>query len=95
MPPHDKNPEEHMKVTLLCQGKLTDGRDYWAYVEMPPSKAIAFKKAQITGGFSMQDYGDVVAWGEGKNVPQEVREQMEAEYGANHNLESQLKNYTP
>lgn len=95
--PHDRDPETHMKVTLLAQGKLADGRDYWAYVDMSPAKSIAFKKALKNPAKPPQPqaYGEVIEWGIGEYVPLDVRERMENDYGANHDFEAQFKNYAP
>lgn len=92
----DKNPEENMCVTLLCQGTLADGQAYWAYVEMAPSKAIAFREAMHGDNAPQpQAYGEVIEWGYGSDVPSEKKAEMEKERGVSHNLEEQLKRYTP
>ncbi len=89
------DPETHMRITVLTQGKLADGRDYWAYVEMSPAKFTSFQKAKTQGGFTMQDFGEVVEWGEGAEVPEEVRARMEAENGVRHGLEAALRKGSP
>ena len=87
---------QNTRITLLTQGKLADGRDYWAYVAMEGERAIAFRAAQSSlSGFKLQAYGEVLEWGVGAEVPSDVRARMEREHGVTHRLEELLTGFSP
>lgn len=83
--------DEQFYMVVLCQGKMANGADYWAYLQLKPSMAEAFKKAQKQGAFQLEDYGDIVEWGKGASVPASVKQRMEEEYGADHNFQNEIK----
>lgn len=82
--------DQQFYMVVLCQGQMADGEPYWAYLQIAPSKAKAFKKAQKKGAFRLEDYGKVLQWGKGASVPQDVKQRMEAE-GANHQFEEEAR----
>lgn len=77
-------------IVLLCQGKDSYGRDFWAYTCIKPSMAEAFKQARERGAMNLADYGTILEAGEGKTVPEDVRKRMERDYGVRDNFEEQL-----
>ena len=52
--------------------------------------AEAFKRAQDSGSFSLEDFGTILESGEGSDVPSDVQKRMERDYGAKHNYEDLL-----
>ena len=52
--------------------------------------ALPFKEARERGSFVLEDYGTVIEWGEGDEVPEVVKQRMALEYGATPDYESQL-----
>jgi hypothetical protein len=78
-------------VMVFCQGQNEHGHDFWAYVCIKPSMAKAFREACESGTFNLENYGTVVEYGEGEEVPEHVRNRMEQFYGANHNYETVLQ----
>ncbi|MCI5050045.1 MAG: hypothetical protein MRY32_06905 [Rickettsiales bacterium] len=82
--------DQQFYMVVLCQGKMASGEDYWAYLKIHPSKAKAFKKAQKKGAFQLEEYGEVIEWGKGADVPDSVKARMEEE-GANHQFEEEAR----
>ena len=76
-------------MVVLCQGQRADGDHYWAYLKIAPLKVKAFKKAQAKGLFNLEDYGEIIEWGLGKAVPDEVKTRMEQEHGVNHDFQDE------
>lgn len=77
-------------IMLLCRGMGTDGKPFWAYMCIKPSMAQAFKDAREKGRFNLEDYGTILEVGSGDEVPPEVRNRMERDYGVNHGFEDAL-----
>lgn len=82
---------KHAEFVILCQGLMASGEPYWAYVNIPAIRVKAFQKARRLGAFRLEDYGEILAWGQGADVPDEVKARMEREHGVNHGFESQVK----
>jgi hypothetical protein len=77
--------------TILVQGKRADDSAFWAYVELSGTKAKSFRKAQASGAFNIEDYGTIIEWGMGEDVPADVQERMEREQGVNHLFEDEAR----
>lgn len=85
-----KNLEEADALTdiiLLCRGKRENGNPFWAYLSIKPSKAKAFKEAQMRGNFFLEDHGTILLWGEGDDVPDDIKKEMEQRYKMDNNQE--------
>ena len=77
-------------IMLLCQGTEETGQDFWAYVAVRPSMAKAFADARAKGAFELEDYGTIIEYGHGKDVPADVQARMALDYGVNNNYEDLL-----
>jgi hypothetical protein len=77
-------------VMVLCQGENEQGHQFWAYIGIKPSMAKAFREACGTPSFNLEDYGTVIEYGEGDEVPVHVQKRMERYYGADHRYEETL-----
>lgn len=77
-------------IVMLCRGVDTNGKPFWAYMCIKPSMAQAFKEAREKGNFHLEDYGTILEMGEGEDVPPEMRQQMERDYGVNHHYQEDL-----
>jgi hypothetical protein len=77
-------------LMILCHGTDSNSNPFWAYVCIKPSMAKLFKEARERGNFKLEDYGAIIESGEGYDVPPEVMERMERDYGVNHNFENDL-----
>ena len=77
-------------ILVCCKGQKPDGSHFWAYMCIKPSMALSFKEARDKGNFVLEDYGTIIEWGDGQEVPEDVKIRMIAEYGANSGYESQI-----
>ena len=91
-PPLSAQAMADLLCTLLvcCRGKRANGRPYCAYLCIKPSMAASFKEAREKGSFSLEDYGTILEWGEGEDVPADVQARMAQEYGATEDQERQI-----
>jgi len=78
-----KAADEHAGIIVLISGRDEDGvTPFWAFMDILPSKYIGFRKAQATGeSFFLDDYGDILITGKGKEPPEDVVQEMREEYG--------------
>jgi len=77
-------------IMLLCYGTEEDGQPFWAYMCIKPSMAKSFKEARDFGPFNLEDFGTILEKGYGMDVPDEIRQRMERDYGVNHGYEDEL-----
>lgn len=76
-------------VDLFC-GQTEDGKDFWCYISILPSKYLEFKTLQKENKeISMNKFGKIIASNWGKEPPEEVKQKME-ELGAEHDFEEKL-----
>ena len=74
---------EKTVCVLLVRGEAPGGTPIYAYVGVKADRLSDFMKAQLSGTFYPEEYGAVLASGEGEPTA-EVRRQMEEEYGFDH-----------
>ena len=86
----EKAADEGFEITILCQGERSEGGPYWAYLALKPSRVKPFVKARDSGALRLEDFGSIIEWGEGADVPAEVKERMEREHGMSHQLNDNL-----
>ena len=77
-------------VIVFCSGKNERGQTFWAYMGIKPSMAKAFREACESFAFNLEDYGTVIEYGEGEEVPAHVQQRMERYYGVDHAYETEL-----
>ncbi|MAR56516.1 MAG: hypothetical protein CMM93_04980 [Rickettsiales bacterium] len=78
---------EQSYIILLCKGQMADATPYWAYLKMSVLQAKGLKAAQASGQpFSLQDFGEILAWGKEAEVPAEIRTAMERDHRVSHEL---------
>ena len=82
--------ESGERILVLSRGHMEDGTPHYTYLAVLPSKIMAFKKAEAEGGFYYEDFGEILAEGDGLEPPEEVKKRMEKEYGFNHNFEEEV-----
>ena len=78
-------------VVELCCSRTADGRDFYVYLKIPPSKYEQFKSAQAHGEITLSDFGEALCYGEGATPPIAVRIEMEQRFGLCHDLEGYLE----
>ncbi|NBX02770.1 MAG: hypothetical protein EBR02_01630 [Alphaproteobacteria bacterium] len=55
-----------------------------------PSMAEAFKEAREKGGFNLDEFGTIIEWGEGEQIPAEVEARMIRDHGIDPDYENKL-----
>ena len=76
--------EEDNDSAILCytDGMMEDGRPYYAYVAVKPSKYLEFKAiTDRGGGMTIADYGEVIAGDFEAKPPITVVTEMRDKYG--------------
>lgn len=86
-----KKADETVGILVLTAGKLMDDSDFYAYLSVPPSKYMAYIQAEQRGGYMLSDYGEILAFGEGSEPPDEVKKEIEEKHGANHNFIAEMR----
>lgn len=77
-------------IILLCHAEHPDGRPFWAYLCIRPSMAKAFVEARDSGAFDLEDFGTIIEWGDGEEVPADMQARMARDYGVRNDYEAQL-----
>lgn len=78
---------------IICScGTSSDGRPYWLYLAVKPSKYKEYKRlsAQHTM-IRFSDYGKILRRGYGEEVPAEVKQEMKEKYGCDDNYVEWLR----
>lgn len=91
-PPLSAQAMADLLCTLLvrCSGVRENGKPFWAYLCIKPSMAASFKEARESDNFVLEDYGTVIEWGEGAEIPADVQRRMKEQYGADPGYEGKL-----
>jgi hypothetical protein len=83
--------EKDAILSLSC-GIAADGRPYYAYIAVIPSKYAEFYRLSAQHQqFTLEDYGIIVASDYQATPPQDVADWMRDEYGFDENFQNQLK----
>lgn len=78
-------------IVMLTQGKMADGRSYYAYVAVKPSKYRMFQKlTSMKQPLVLSEFGEVIAAGFTYNPPPEVVEKMRMKYGCNPQFQNEM-----
>ena len=80
--------DDNFEIIALSTGKMEDGTAYWAYIAVDPSKYQAF--ATATPPIDLEDYGTILKAGEGNEPPDDVKQEMELQIGADHDINDQI-----
>ncbi len=77
-------------IIVLCHAQHQDGKPFWAYLCIRPSMAKAFADARDSGTMDLADYGTIIEFGDGEEVPNDVQARMRRDYGVRNDYEDQL-----
>jgi len=84
--------DRRMGIVELCSGKTAWGEDFYAYLNVSPSKYEEYKKAHIIGGaVDLTEYGEVLEAGFGSEPTKQVREQMAKKYNIDRKFEEKIQ----
>src|SRR5690349_18915901 len=61
---------------VLVTGEQADDKPFFAYVLIKPSKMKEFEDAQKNPPYRVQDYGQILLWGESSEPPQGIEEMI-------------------
>tara|TARA_B100001971_G_C17959739_1_gene416808 strand:+ start:91 stop:414 length:324 start_codon:yes stop_codon:yes gene_type:complete len=75
---------------VLISGTDENSEDIWCYASIEPSKFKAFKEAEESGEFEVEEYGEVLFTGKGTTPPPEIEQKMRDEFGADDEFEDNV-----
>jgi len=92
MPPKEELEEadKSSAILMLIKGKRKGGGPFYAYLAVPPSKILAFKAAEAKGNYMLDDYGEILAYGDEAEPPADVVKEMQEKYGADEDFEQKV-----
>lgn len=74
--------DDAVAIIHLCSGQTADGKDFYAYVAMKPSRYMDYIEATQRGdGVLLRDYGDILESGFGLVPPEKVQQEMQRKFG--------------
>ncbi len=75
----------------FCTLHTEDNKQFWAYVAIPPSKYLEYRKKHEQGGsLNLFEYGEVIKTGWGANPSDETVQEMKEKYGTNKAFEKKF-----
>jgi hypothetical protein len=78
-------------VIVLSYGTADDGRPYWAYIEVKPSKYKEFmRRSMERKHITFAEYGTFLRYGYDPQVPETIKKEMEIKYGCSDNYRERL-----
>jgi len=84
--------DRHTFIIAYTNGTMADGRPYYAYIAVQPSKYQEFHDMTAAGKpLVMSHYGQVIIADFAVRPPQDIVDYMREEYGFEDNLESGLQ----
>lgn len=84
--------EDDAAVMVLCNGKMPDNKDFYAFVNIKASKLVAFYDAiRDEQDIRLGEYGEIITSGEGVEPPAEIRKEMEEKYNLDYGLGEKLR----
>ena len=66
---------------FLVRGRDAAGERAWYYIMIDKGKRDAFRNQEGVPFLKLTDYGEILHSGFGENPPEDIRRQMEEEYG--------------
>jgi hypothetical protein len=86
-----KQADEHISIVQFISATDGEGRDYWAYLNIAPSKQMALADAFKQGGqINYLAYGEELACGWGKEPDAKTKQRMADEYGCKDDFQDNL-----
>jgi hypothetical protein len=83
--------DKQISIIDFISSTDAQGRDYWLYLKIPPSKHLDFTEAFAKGGsINFLEYGTEVESGWGKSPDAETKQRITEKYGLQDNFEDKL-----
>lgn len=74
--------DAHSYIVVCYFDTTDDGRPYWLYLAVKPSKYREFMcRTENHQPVRFKDYGDILRYGFDKDIPLEVKREMKEKYG--------------
>jgi hypothetical protein len=84
--------EDDESIMVLCNGKLPDDKEFYAFVNIKAARLVDFYDAIREGrDIRLGEYGEVIRSGEGLEPSAEIRREMETEYNLDYSLGEKLR----
>lgn len=80
------------RIIEFVQGTKANGLPFFAYIAVPPSKLIAFKRAERRGSYNLQDYGEILEMGDTLIPTPRIVSRLRKRYGINPSLRQDFVN---
>ena len=80
--------DKSVEMLVLVTGQRQDGRDFWAYAAILPSKYTAFMAAEAQGNYRLNDYGRVLTSGDGLEPPSGLEQQLREKFNLSTEFEA-------
>jgi hypothetical protein len=85
---------ENSGVSVFCNGKKSDGSEFYAYVLMSIDNFEKYQEIlKKKKSYNIEDFGEIVAEGNTLNPPKSVRLEMALLYGFDHQFENKLEEF--
>jgi len=87
-----KEADEQAEFIECATAHAPDGKQFWYYLSIKPSKYAEYKQRHRDGGkLNPKEFGEVLACGWGANPPDDIRAEMKEEFGCDPSFEKNLK----
>ena len=84
--------DEKIGIVQIISGKTGKGEDFYAYLSIKPSRFEEFcLLAQAGDAMDIEEYGEILKKGFGKEPSPQVMREMEEKYGVDHNFIENLQ----
>ncbi len=84
--------DDNVSMINLVKGVLEDGRNYYAYIKIKPSKYLEFQIASQKGDCDISEYGEIILHGEGEPTDA-IKKEMKEKYGCEEDFEENAKKF--
>ena len=76
-------------ITFIT-GKKPDSSHYWAYLAIPTENFTLYQAAAEYGDFNLEDYATVIAFGDGQQPPEDIKQTIYNKYKLDDEFEDNL-----
>ncbi len=84
--PTRKHIDDQFSILQLCSGQDAKGRDFYAYINIPPDKYEEYLTLSLSHKtLDLTSFGDIIHAGFGIMPTANTQRKMEEQYGVNHN----------
>lgn len=82
---------KEVQIANLCKATRADGSKFFVYILQTYKQMDAMNKVmEIGASLDFSQFGDVLAYGEGHEPPEEMQKEIEAKHSLDHNFEENL-----